>query len=850
MVLPITWKIEMDYTISGSYQDITSLAKIGAGGSMRVSATEDTASEFALKLRANSAFLNPRFSSGNFSQYIGQEGVPIRLRASHNGITYTLWQGYVNDWNYDIVASGGQAAGNFVSLRCGDILSLKSDDFVTLDPITDDLSTVFAATFAASGIPSGLYDASVIGDWDVTNFERNRASANQVWRDLLAASMGGHMWVPGSNGKATFRPPKSLLGVASPTQWGDGSAIVPKRAIDVRKRGQFLTKVDVKLAKTTITDPADAEVVVYDHGLNPLDPSTALTLAPGQVIGPFRLIPNQTGVQAITGTPLCIPGIDYWSAAGSPSGGLDAVATNNTIVALNPVAGLAFHYDMTIKNISTSSSYYMRKLIVRSQASIDQSGTVSDAQEKTSFTGADVAAAGSVAWSTPTNITANDGTYATASVVATQITHYLTALGGSFSVPSNATITGVLAEVEGKANNASPTNLSCRVIKNGTITTAETRTAIVTNSDAYMQFGGPNELWGLSLTPEQVNSSNFGIALFVDTAANTQTYSIDHVRIIVFYTINSGQSTKTINYVQELDIPRLDMQKGKSLTIPSIENDNLARDFGQSELMKFHYSPEEISLLFDWKNDATIVEMMQLAYGQVKRYTDKSLDTDGLYVDEIYRVVGYTHNITIGKPTETQVWLRPCFQFHNINNTVWDDFNRADSATLDKTPTGDTWSVVSGSFGIVSKKARATTLSALNMVTFDLGKTDMNILVRLEAFGSASADSTGFVYRYFDPNNYWIVWIRSGSLFWGKVVAGVTIFVLNGGGLPASIPMPWEFRIIVQANRHRLWVNRFPVSVEANDSAHNTRTKFGFYDLLGSSGVGSDFSYASAIALN
>ena len=57
-------------------------------------------------------------------------------------------------------------------------------------------------------------------------------------------------------------------------------------------------------------------------------------------------------------------------------------------------------------------------------------------------TGADDASIGALAWTSPGNILADDGNYATATPGFSQVTHYLEATGFAFSIPVGATING------------------------------------------------------------------------------------------------------------------------------------------------------------------------------------------------------------------------------------------------------------------------------------------------------------------------------------------------------------------------------------------------------------------------
>ena len=59
----------------------------------------------------------------------------------------------------------------------------------------------------------------------------------------------------------------------------------------------------------------------------------------------------------------------------------------------------------------------------------------------------DDSAVGTITWSNTSNASVNDGSYATAAVGTT---HYLKALDFDFTLPSTATVRGILVEIERK----------------------------------------------------------------------------------------------------------------------------------------------------------------------------------------------------------------------------------------------------------------------------------------------------------------------------------------------------------------------------------------------------------------
>jgi alpha-tubulin suppressor-like RCC1 family protein len=150
---------------------------------------------------------------------------------------------------------------------------------------------------------------------------------------------------------------------------------------------------------------------------------------------------------------------------------------------------------------------------------------------------------GTVAWTSPTNVYASDNSRASVSLGKGVISQYLQATGFGFTIPTTATINGIQVDIERYANNTLIRDNSLKLIKNGNISgdeTADTATGWP-SSDTYKSYGGNTDLWGLTWTPTDINSSNFGVALDIknNKTGSGATYIgyVDHIRITVYYTV-------------------------------------------------------------------------------------------------------------------------------------------------------------------------------------------------------------------------------------------------------------------------------------------------------------------------
>ncbi len=168
----------------------------------------------------------------------------------------------------------------------------------------------------------------------------------------------------------------------------------------------------------------------------------------------------------------------------------------------------------------------------------------------------DDATVGTVAWTNPDNAKVSDDVYATNTPTDQGISHYLKASNFGFSIPSGATINGILVEFERKANVASGIqNIKDKYIKivkaDGTIGTTDKADTVTlwSTTEAYSSYGSSSDLWGETWDDAKINDIDFGVVLSVtaidDTVPNPIA-SVDHIRITVYYTeATTGRLTAT-----------------------------------------------------------------------------------------------------------------------------------------------------------------------------------------------------------------------------------------------------------------------------------------------------------------
>ena len=170
-------------------------------------------------------------------------------------------------------------------------------------------------------------------------------------------------------------------------------------------------------------------------------------------------LPAQPGV--ITGTtPVCAGSIENYS--------------------ISPVAG-ATSYTWSVPTGATFSNQTTNSGVLYASNSVSTTGI------------------GTVAWSNPGNATTNNASYATASLNNTQ-SNWLVATGFGFSIPSDATINGIMVEWEQKSSSGTNSlDNAIRIVKNGSIG--------ITDKSNATQWGTSNDVY----TPSYGNSSDCGV---------------------------------------------------------------------------------------------------------------------------------------------------------------------------------------------------------------------------------------------------------------------------------------------------------------------------------------------------
>lgn len=143
---------------------------------------------------------------------------------------------------------------------------------------------------------------------------------------------------------------------------------------------------------------------------------------------------------------------------------------------------------------------------------------------------------GGIAILNPGNAQWDDGNAATCALLGGQLSNLLKVTNFQFTIPDDATITGVSVDVKRWAASLSAiTDGSVKLVKAGS-TIGDDKASASTWSTAPVTviYGNSSDMWSLSLTPNDINDINFGCVIS-GSAALIATLSIDYVTVTIYY---------------------------------------------------------------------------------------------------------------------------------------------------------------------------------------------------------------------------------------------------------------------------------------------------------------------------
>ena len=159
-------------------------------------------------------------------------------------------------------------------------------------------------------------------------------------------------------------------------------------------------------------------------------------------------------------------------------------------------------------------------------------------------------AAGTSFWTNPSNVTgASDSSFAWFDAEASGDSEYLDVTNFGFSIPSGATIDGILFEVRRREVSSSDNIFDKLVkpLKAGTAVGTDQKSGTEWGTSfAYQSYGSSSSLLGTTWTYSDINASNFGIRIQAAESVGNSVGAegrIEHVRCTVTYTPAAGGAT-------------------------------------------------------------------------------------------------------------------------------------------------------------------------------------------------------------------------------------------------------------------------------------------------------------------
>ncbi len=154
--------------------------------------------------------------------------------------------------------------------------------------------------------------------------------------------------------------------------------------------------------------------------------------------------------------------------------------------------------------------------------------------------------AGTNTWSNTANTYSSDNTYST-SGTSSGNTQYLYMGGFGFSIPTNATIDGIIVKVEKHSSGATVNDSRISLATNASTVLGSNKsvTGAWPTTDAISTYGTTTDLWGgttSTITPAVVNASSFGIRIRPSLTTGATAY-VDYATVTVYYHTGTGSSS-------------------------------------------------------------------------------------------------------------------------------------------------------------------------------------------------------------------------------------------------------------------------------------------------------------------
>ncbi len=317
----VTWSINADFDLDGAYETAlaTDLEAWSSGISIDRGIDSDGAyqvSQVQFQLGNRAGTYTPENSaSALFGQLRPQ--VPIQLTAVHNAITYTIWTGYITDYENEF-EPGGWGSVSIVAQDLAAFLSGYQPLRVTVST-SRDTDGALVAIMDVIGLVAGERNFDD-GIQDLNYHFVVGQDALTAMQEVVKSEMGGLLWVQ-ADGKLRFESRQSRLGTSVDDTWGDGTNVVPSRLRYRQTTRDLVTKVNVQ-ATIYQAGQAETEIFRFSRSKDTRPTADSMALAQGQV---YTATFNYEGLASAVVTPEAIK--DYSASSNAAGTGTDRTSS-------------------------------------------------------------------------------------------------------------------------------------------------------------------------------------------------------------------------------------------------------------------------------------------------------------------------------------------------------------------------------------------------------------------------------------------------------------------------------------------------------------------------------------------
>lgn len=154
-------------------------------------------------------------------------------------------------------------------------------------------------------------------------------------------------------------------------------------------------------------------------------------------------------------------------------------------------------------------------------------------------------------WTGLSNVVSSNNLYTEA--VATNLTEILKATNFGFAIPTTATINGIVVNFERlvPGSTTSATVRVVRIVKTGVVSGNNKAVSEWGNGEAQNDlistYGSESDVWGLDISPSDINAADFGVALQLGNLCTSfclgAGVKVDHIQITVYYTEAAAEAS-------------------------------------------------------------------------------------------------------------------------------------------------------------------------------------------------------------------------------------------------------------------------------------------------------------------